>query len=249
MKLDLTGKVALVSGGSQGIGLAIVETLAAAGATVWGTSRDAAKMEQAAAPLLAKGLRVKGAALESKSRESAEACAKTVLAADGKIDILVNNAGITRDKLMLMMKPEDWSEVIDTNLNGLFYLTHPVMKAMLKAKQGGRIINISSVVGQMGNPGQANYCSAKAGVLGFTKSLARELGGRQITVNAVTPGFIETPMTHGLTDEQKSAMLGIVPLQRMGTPADIANAVAFLASDAAGYITGQVLSVNGGMYM
>ena len=247
--MNLNGKVALVSGASQGIGLAIAEHLARAGATVWGTSRTKEKMEQAAAPLIAEGLKLKAAALESKSRDSAEACVKEILAADGRIDILVNNAGVTKDKLMLMMKPEDWSEVIDTNLTGVFYLTHPVMKAMLKAKQGGRIINISSVVGQMGNPGQTNYCSAKAGVLGFTKSLARELGGRQITVNAITPGFIETPMTHGLTDDQRNAMLSLVPLQRLGTPQDIAAAVSFLASDAASYITGQVISVNGGMYM
>lgn len=247
--MNLNGKIALVSGASQGIGLAIAEGLARAGATVWGTSRTKDKMEQAAAPLVMQGLRIKAAALESKSRESAEACVKAILAEDSRIDILVNNAGVTKDKLMLMMKPEDWSEVIDTNLTGVFYLTHPVMRAMLKAKMGGRIINISSVVGQMGNPGQANYCSAKAGVLGFTKSLARELGGRQITVNAITPGFIETPMTHGLTEEQRNSMLALVPLQRMGTPQDISSAVTFLASDAASYITGQVISVNGGMYM
>ena len=247
--MNLNGKVALVSGASQGIGLAIAEQFARAGAVVWGTSRTKDKMEQSAAPLIAEGLKLKAVALESKSRESAEACVKEILAADGRIDILVNNAGVTKDKLMLMMKPEDWSEVIDTNLTGVFYLTHPVMKAMLKAKQGGRIINISSVVGQMGNPGQVNYCSAKAGLLGFTKSLARELGGRQITVNAVTPGYIETPMTHGLTDDQRNAMLSLVPLQRLGTPQDIAAAVSFLASDSASYITGQVISVNGGMYM
>jgi 3-oxoacyl-[acyl-carrier protein] reductase len=247
--MNLNGKIALVSGGSQGIGLAIVETLAAAGATVYGTSRTKDKMESAAAPLIAKGMKVKSAALESKSRESAEACVKEILAAEGKIDILVNNAGVTRDKLMLMMKPDDWNEVIDTNLTGVFYLTHPVVKAMLKAKQGGRIVNISTDVGQMGNPGQANYCSAKAGLLGFTKSLAREIGQRQITVNAVTPGFIETPMTHNLTDEQRNGMLALVPLQRLGSPKDVAEAVLFLASDSAAYITGQILSVNGGMYM
>jgi 3-oxoacyl-[acyl-carrier protein] reductase len=247
--MNLQGKIALVSGGSQGIGLAIVETLAAAGATVYGTSRTKDKMEAAAAPLIAKGLKVKSAALESKLRESAEACVKELLATEGKIDILVNNAGVTRDKLMLMMKPDDWNEVIDTNLTGVFYLTHPVVKAMLKAKQGGRIVNISSVVGQMGNPGQANYCSAKAGLLGFTKSLAREIGQRQITVNAVTPGFIETPMTHNLTEEQRAGMLALVPLQRLGSPKDVAEAVLFLASDSAAYITGQILSVNGGMYM
>ena len=229
----LEGKIALVTGASRGIGLAIAEALAQQGAKVTGTSTT----EEGAK-------RINGRVLDVRNAEQCDALVKEL----GEVAILVNNAGITRDNLALRMKDEDFDEVIATNLRAVFRLSRAVMRGMMKARWG-RIINITSVVGASGNPGQANYAAAKAGVVGMTKSLAAELGSRNITVNCVAPGFIDTDMTRALTDEQKKALLDHIPLGRLGTPQDVAAAVAYLASPAAGYVTGTVLHVNGGMYM
>jgi 3-oxoacyl-[acyl-carrier protein] reductase len=233
------GKVALVTGASRGIGHAIAEALAKQGASVVGTATSA---EGAAkVPGIGKVLDVKNVAQTDALIEEVQ---KTV----GDIAILVNNAGITRDNLALRMKDGDWDEVIETNLKAVFRLSRAVMRGMMKARWG-RIINVTSVVGASGNAGQANYAAAKAGVVGMTKSLARELGSRNITVNCVAPGFIDTDMTRALSDEQRRALLAQIPLGRLGAGADVAAAVAYLASPAAGYVTGTVLHVNGGMYM
>ncbi|HKU45266.1 MAG TPA: 3-oxoacyl-ACP reductase FabG [Burkholderiales bacterium] len=229
----LTGKLALVTGASRGIGLAIAEELSKLGARVVGTSTT----EEGAK-------KIGGRVLDVRNAEQCEALVREL----GDIAILVNNAGITRDNLALRMKDEDWDAVIDTNLKAIFRLSRAVMRPMMKARWG-RIINITSVVGASGNPGQSNYAAAKAGVVGMTKSLARELGSRNITVNCVAPGFIDTDMTRALSDEQKKALLEHIPLGRLGTPQDVAAAVAYLASPAGGYVTGAVLHVNGGMYM
>jgi 3-oxoacyl-[acyl-carrier protein] reductase len=235
----LEGKIALVTGASRGIGHAIAEELARLGAQVIGTSTS----EQGAkkVPGIGKVLNVRDAA-------QCDSLIDEVQKAHGDIAILVNNAGITRDNLALRMKDAEWDEVLDTNLRAVFRLSRAVMRGMMKARWG-RIINITSVVGASGNPGQANYAAAKAAVVGMTKSLARELGSRNITVNCVAPGFIDTDMTRALSDDQRKALLEHIPLGRLGTAQDVAAAVAYLASPAGGYVTGAVLHVNGGMYM
>lgn len=242
---SLSGRIALVTGASQGIGRAIALRLAADGAQVALAARSVEKLESVAAEI---GDAAKGFALDVASEDSIKACAKEVIAHFGKVEILVNNAGITRDILALRMKRADWDDVLTTNLTGAFLLTQACLGSMLKARWG-RIINVTSVVGQTGQAGQANYAASKAGMIGMTKSLARELASRTITVNAVAPGYIETAMTAVLNDEQRAAMTTQIPLGRAGTDADIANAVAFLASEEASYITGHTLDVNGGMYM
>ena len=238
----LEGKVALVTGASRGIGRAIAVELAKQGARVVGT----ATTEQGAQAITAAGLN--GRVLNVKDSAQTDELIAAVQKEFGDIVILVNNAAVTRDNLALRMKDADWDEVMETNLKPVFRLSRAVMRGMMKARWG-RIINITSVVGAAGNPGQANYAAAKAGVVGMAKSLARELGSRNITVNCVAPGFIDTDMTRALSEEQKSALLSQIPLGRLGRPEDVASAVAFLASPAAGYVTGTVLHVNGGMYM
>jgi 3-oxoacyl-[acyl-carrier protein] reductase len=244
----LEGRIALVTGASQGIGRACAVNLAKAGAQVALAARNVAKLAEVAAEIEAAGGKAVPFELDLANEESIKACAKGVLAHFGKIEILVNNGGITRDNLMLRMKLTDWDAVLATNLTGAFLLTQAACSSMLKARWG-RIINITSVVGETGQAGQANYAASKAGLIGLTKSLARELASRNITVNAVAPGYISTPMTDALNEQQRSAMLGQIPLDRAGTPEDIAHAVVFLASDEASYITGHVLDVNGGMHM
>jgi 3-oxoacyl-[acyl-carrier protein] reductase len=234
----LEGKIALVTGASRGIGRAIAVELAKQGAKVIGTATS----EEGAQRISESG--VAGKVLDVKNAEQCDALIKEL----GDVHILVNNAGITRDNLALRMKDADWDDVIDTNLKSVFRLSRAVMRGMMKARWG-RIINITSVVGASGNPGQANYAAAKAGIVGLSKSLARELGSRNITVNCVAPGFIDTDMTRALAEAQKTALLAQIPLGRLGQPEDIAAAVAYLASPAAAYITGSVLHVNGGMYM
>jgi 3-oxoacyl-[acyl-carrier protein] reductase len=238
----LEGKVALVTGASRGIGRAIALELAKQGARVVGTATS----EEGAKAISASGL--SGRVLDVKNSEQADALVASIQKELGDILVLVNNAGITRDNLALRMKDADWDDVINTNMRAVFRLSRAVMRGMMKARWG-RIINITSVVGASGNPGQANYAAAKAGVVGMTKSLAGELGSRAITVNCVAPGFIDTDMTRALGEEQKSKLLEHIPLGRLGSPEDVAAAVAYLASPQAGYVTGAVLHVNGGMYM
>ncbi len=245
---SLQGRTALVTGASQGIGRACAVALAKAGARVGLAARNEAKLNEVAAEIATLGGAAAVFALDITSEESIKACAKAAVAHFGSIEILVNNAGITRDTLVLRMKRADWDEVIQTNLTGTFLMTQALLSPMLKARWG-RIINISSVVGETGQAGQANYAASKAGLIGLTKSLARELASRNITANAIAPGYIETAMTAVLDEKQREAMLAHIPLGRAGTDADIANAVRFLASDEAAYITGHVLDVNGGMYM
>lgn len=245
---NLAGRVALVTGASQGIGRACALQLAQAGAHVALAARSLEKLESVAAEIASAGGTAAPFSLDISSEDSIKACAKAVLAHYGKVEILVNNAGITRDALALRMRRCDWDETLNTNLTGAFLLTQAVMSSMLKARWG-RIINIASVVGQTGQAGQANYAASKAGMLGLTKSLARELASRSITVNAVAPGYIETAMTAILDEKQRDAMLSVVPLGRPGTDMDVAHAVNFLASEEAGYITGHTLDVNGGMHM
>lgn len=244
----LEGRIALVTGASQGIGRACALALAGAGATVALAARNEAKLAEVAAEIEAAGGKAAAFALDVASEESIKAGAKAILERFGKVEILVNNAGITRDDLVLRMKRSDWDDVISTNLTGAFLLTQAVLRAMLK-NRWGRIVNISSVVGRTGQAGQVNYAATKAGLIGMTQSLAREVAARGITVNAVAPGYIETPMTAVLTPEQTAAMMAAIPLGRAGTEADIANAVIYLASEGAGYVTGAVLDVNGGMFM
>jgi 3-oxoacyl-[acyl-carrier protein] reductase len=244
----LEGRVALVTGASQGIGRACALMLAERGATVALAARNEAKLAEVAAEIAAAGGKAHVFVLDLSSEESIKECAKAVIAGLGKVDILVNNGGITRDILAMRMKKKDWDDVLATNLTGAFLMSQAVMQSMLKTRWG-RVINITSVVGETGQAGQANYAASKAGLIGLTKSLARELGSRTITVNAVAPGYIETAMTAVLTEEQKTAMTSQVPLGRPGTDKDIAAAVAFLASEEASYITGHTLDVNGGMYM
>lgn len=241
-------RVALVTGASQGIGRAVAIRLAQQGAHVALAARNLQKLAEVAAEITAQGGTAQAFALDIANEDSIKACAKAVLAHFGKLEILVNNAGITRDVLTLRMKRHDWDDVLLTNLTGAFLLTQACMSPMLKARWG-RIINITSVVGETGQAGQANYAASKAGMIGLTKSLARELASRTITVNAVAPGYIETAMTAVLTDDQRLAMTSQIPLARAGTDHDIAAAVAFLASEDAAYITGHTLDVNGGMYM
>lgn len=246
--LNLTGQIALVTGGSQGIGRATALTLAQCGADVAVMARSLDKCEAVAEEIRALGRRAFAVKGDLANAEEIKAAVEKVAAELGSISILVNNAAITRDGLMLRMKRNDWDDVINTNLTGVFVTTQAVLPMMTKARKG-RIINLTSVVAQMGNAGQVNYISAKSGLIGFTKAVAREYASRNITVNAVAPGFIETPMTAVLNEAARAAMLDQIPLKRPGTDQDVANAVAFLASDEAGYITGQVINVNGGMYM
>lgn len=244
----LTGRVALVTGASQGIGRACALALAAEGATVALAARNEAKLAAVRAEIVAADGRAEAFALDIANEDSIRGCAKSVLEQMGTVSILVNNAGITRDGLVLRMKRADWDEVLTTNLTGAFLLTQALLSAMLKSRWG-RIINLTSVVGQTGQAGQVNYAASKAGMIGMTRSLAREVASRGITVNAVAPGYIETPMTAVLNEAQRAAMMSTIPLARPGTDAEIAHAVAFLASEGAGYVTGHVLDVNGGMYM
>ena len=244
----LTGKIALVTGASQGIGRACALELARAGATVALAARNVEKLDAVAAEIVSEGGTAKAYTLDVSSEESIKAAAKAVLADHGAVHILVNNAGITKDGLALRMRLADFDDVLRTNLTGAFLLTQAVISSMMKARWG-RVINITSVVGETGAAGQANYAASKAGLIGLTKSLAREFASRGITVNAVAPGFIQTAMTDSLTEDQKTGILTQIPLARYGTDADIAAAVAYLASDAAGYITGHTLDVNGGLYM
>lgn len=243
--MNLEGKVALVTGASRGIGKAIAELLVTRGAKVIGTATSESGAEAISAYLGDNG---KGLALNVTDVESIEAVLKTITDEFGGVDILVNNAGITRDNLLMRMKDDEWTDIIDTNLTSIFRLSKAVLRGMMK-KRHGRIINVGSVVGTMGNAGQTNYAAAKAGVIGFTKSMAREVASRGVTVNTVAPGFIETDMTKALNDEQRAATLAQVPAGRLGDPREIASAVAFLASPEAAYITGETLHVNGGMYM
>lgn len=243
-----TGKVALVTGASQGIGRAIALDLAKTGATVALAARSLDKLESVAQEISTNGGTAKAFALDVTSEDSIKSCAKQVLADLGACHILVNNAGITKDGLALRMKLADFDDVLRANLTGAFLLTQAVISSMMKARWG-RVINITSVVGETGAAGQANYAASKAGMIGLTKSLAREFASRNITVNAIAPGFISTAMTDALTDDQRAGILAQVPLGRYGTVEDIASSVTFLASDAAAYITGHTLDVNGGMYM
>ncbi len=245
---SLQGHVALVTGASQGIGRACALALAKAGATVALAARNEEKLNAVKAEIEAAGGKAAAFKLDVSSEESAKAAVKEIAAQLGKIDILVNNAGITRDGLMMRMKRSDWDDVLATNLTAAFVLTQAVIGGMMK-QRWGRIVNVTSIVGQVGGAGQANYAASKAGLIGFTLSMAREVASRNITVNAVAPGYISTPMTDVLSEEQKQAIAAQIPLGRQGTDADIANAVLFLASNEAGYITGHVLDVNGGMLM
>jgi 3-oxoacyl-[acyl-carrier protein] reductase len=242
------GQVALVTGASRGIGRAILHALAERGATVIGTATSEKGAAEIGATLVAAGLAGRGIVLDVASDASVEAALKEIESKEGPVGILVNNAGITRDGLLLRMKSEDWDAILNTNLTSVFRMSKAVLRGMMKARTG-RIISIASVVGLTGNAGQANYAAAKAGIVGFTKSLAREVASRNITCNVVAPGFIDTDMTRALSDEQRAGLAGQIPLARLGTPADIAAAVLYLASPAGAYVTGETLSVNGGMYM
>jgi 3-oxoacyl-[acyl-carrier protein] reductase len=245
---NLQGRIALVTGASQGIGRACALELARAGATVALAARNESKLAESAAEIEAAGGAAAVFALDVASEDSIKTGAKAVLNKFGKVEILVNNAGITRDGLVLRMKRPDWDDVLATNLTGAFLLTQALLSPMLR-NRWGRIVNITSVVGETGQAGQVNYAASKAGLIGMTRALAREVGSRGITVNAVAPGYIETPMTAVLDQKQREAMLAGIPLGRPGSDAEIAQCVAFLASDAAAYITGHVLDVNGGMFM
>jgi 3-oxoacyl-[acyl-carrier protein] reductase len=244
----LQGRIALVTGASQGIGRACALELARTGATVALAARNEAKLAEVAAEIEAAGGQAAAFALDVASEDSIKAGAKAVLDRFGKVEILVNNAGITRDALMMAMKRADWDDVLGTNLTGAFLLTQALLRPMLK-NRWGRIVNVSSVVGRAGQAGQVNYAASKAGLIGLTRSLAREVASRGITVNAVAPGYIETPMTAVLDEKLRTAMMAQIPLGRAGTALEIAQVVAFLASDAAAYMTGQVVDVNGGMFM
>ncbi len=244
----LGNQVALVTGASRGIGKAIADTIGANGAVVIGTATSQAGASAITERFKAAGINGVGKVLNVTDPDSIASVIKEIGAEFGVPTILVNNAGITRDNLMLRMKDEEWSDIIDTNLTSIFRLSKACLRGMMKAHKG-RIINVGSVVGSTGNPGQANYAAAKSGVIGFTKSLAREVGSRNITVNTVAPGFIDTDMTRELAEEQRNALLGNIPLGRLGSPDEIAKAVLFLASDDSSYITGETLHVNGGMFM
>jgi 3-oxoacyl-[acyl-carrier protein] reductase len=242
----LNGEIALVTGATRGIGAAIADRLARDGARVIGTATTAEGAARISANLAARGGR--GVVLDVVKPDSIEAVLEDIEAQEGAVGILCNNAGITRDTLLLRMKEADWDAVLDTNLASVFRLSKAVLRGMMKARSG-RIVSITSVVGLTGNPGQANYAAAKAGIIGFTKSLAREVGSRGITVNAVAPGFIDTDMTRALAEPQRTALNAQIPLGRLGQPTDVAAAVAFLCSPDGAYVTGETLHVNGGMYM
>ncbi|HFF3758605.1 3-oxoacyl-ACP reductase FabG [Stenotrophomonas forensis] len=246
MSKPLQGEIALVTGASRGIGAAIADLLAAQGATVIGTATTESGATAIGERLAAHGGH--GRALNVTDAAALDSVLDGIAKEFGPISILVNNAGITRDNLLMRMKDEDWASIIDTNLTSVFRTSKAVMRGMMKARKG-RIINIASVVGVTGNAGQANYAAAKAGIIGFSKSLAKEIGSRGVTVNVVAPGFIDTDMTKALPEEARTALINDIALERLGSPEDIAHAVAFLAGPAAGYITGETLHVNGGMYM
>jgi 3-oxoacyl-[acyl-carrier protein] reductase len=248
MEKTLDKQIAIVTGASRGIGRAIALELARQGATVIGTATSESGANAITEAFYAAGVNGRGAVLNVNDAAAAEALIDGTVKEFGALHVLVNNAGITQDQLAMRMKDDDWDAVIDTNLKSVFRLSRAVLRPMMKAR-GGRIINITSVVGSAGNPGQANYAAAKAGVAGMTRALAREIGSRGITVNCVAPGFIDTDMTKTLPEEQQTALKAQIPLGRLGSPEDIAHAVAFLASPFAGYITGTTLHVNGGMYM
>ena len=245
MRIDLTGRSALVTGSTRGIGRAIAETLASCGARVAIVGRDAAKAAEVAAHVSPEA---RGFACDVSDVASVTALVAAAEQAFGSIDILVNNAGLTRDNIMLRLKDDDWDSVIDANLRGAFVAIRAATRGMMK-RRWGRIINIASIVGIVGNKGQSNYAASKAGLIGLTKSVAKEFASRNILANAIAPGFIDTDMTGAMTAEARAALMGNIPLERLGTPADIASMVAFLASDHASYITGQVLVVDGGMVM
>ena len=244
----LTDQIALVSGASRGIGQAIALALGEQGATVIGTATSENGAKNISETLQKTGIKGTGMVLDVADSDSVSKCLKQITSEFGAPDILVNNAGITRDNLLMMMKDDQWDDIINTNLTSIFRMTKAVIRAMMK-KRNGRIINISSVVGATGNPGQTNYAAAKAGLVGFSKSLAREIGSRNITVNTVAPGFIDTDMTRELAEEQRQSLAAQIPLGRLGSAEEVAAAVVFLASPAAAYITGETIHVNGGMYM
>lgn len=246
--MSLENEIALVTGASRGIGQATALALGAKGATVIGTATSESGAEAISAYLKENGINGKGIALDVTDQENIDAVLKAIAGEYAAPSILVNNAGITRDNLLMRMKDDDWDAIMETNLKSVYRMSKACLRPMTKARKG-RIISIASVVALMGNAGQTNYSAAKAGMIGFTKSLAREVGARGITVNAVAPGFIDTDMTRALADEHKQMLLNQIPLNRLGQPEEIAAAVAFLASDEAGYITGETISVNGGMYM
>jgi 3-oxoacyl-[acyl-carrier protein] reductase len=246
--MKLEGEIALVTGASRGIGKAIATVLGQQGATVIGTATSEGGAEAISSYLNEAGITGRGMKLDVTNPDEVAATVKAIADDFGAITVLVNNAGITRDNLLMRMKDEEWDAIMDTNLTSVFRVSKACLRGMMKAKKG-RIISIASVVGATGNPGQANYAAAKAGIVGFSKSLAREVGSRGITVNVVAPGFIDTDMTRALPEEQRDALVGQIALGRLGQAEDIANAVAFLASPEAGYITGETLHVNGGMHM
>lgn len=245
---EMRDEVALVTGASRGIGRAIALALGGAGATVVGTATSQTGADGISASFAEQGIRGRGIVLDVSSDSGVEDACAEIATAEGPVTVLVNNAGVTRDGLLLRMKMEDWRQVLDTDLTSLYRTSRACLRGMMKARRG-RIVNIGSVVGLMGNPGQANYCAAKAGLVGFTRALAREVGSRGITVNAVAPGFIATDMTAGLSAEQRGTLEKQIPLERLGAAEDVAAAVLFLCGPGAGYITGEVINVNGGMYM
>lgn len=246
--MSLENEIALVTGASRGIGRATAMALGAQGATVIGTATSEKGAEAIDAALKAAGVKGAGMVLNVTEQDSIDGLIKAIEEQFGKVTVLVNNAGITRDNLLMRMKDDEWESIMDTNLSSVFRLSKAVLRGMMKARRG-RIVSIASIVGAMGNAGQTNYAAAKAGIMGFSKSLAREVGSRGITVNVVAPGFIDTDMTRALPEEQRDGLVGQIPLARLGQVEDIANAVAFLASPSAAYISGETLHVNGGMYM
>lgn len=246
--MSLAGEIALVTGASRGIGRAIAQELGAMGAVLLGTATTEQGAAKISADLEQRGIKGQGLVLDVTQPDSVQPLIKSINEAFGAVSVLVNNAGITRDNLLMRMKEDEWQAILDTNLSSVYRLCKACLRGMMKARRG-RIINIASVVGLMGNPGQSNYAAAKAGMIGFTKSLAREVGSRGITVNAVAPGFIDTDMTRAFPADQRQALIQQIPLGRLGQGEDIAKAVAFLACADAAYITGETLNVNGGMYM